>query len=83
MQEPVRHPETLSRSPKQPVAGAIFTQAHAGPSAAPHERLYEVGKPVEGNVQNHEAFHGYCLPPQTPTIGEVLSVAEYHAGRER
>lgn len=72
-----------------PSRGAIYTGQYPARTkftavCQPHveegERLYEISKPVRGNVQNQEALHRHCLPLGTPTIGELLTAAGYRTG---
>lgn len=50
------------------------------PYVEPDSQLHEVSKPVRGNLQHHEALHRHCLPPDVPTIAELLKPAGYRTG---
>jgi arylsulfatase A len=50
------------------------------PYVEPDADLHEMSKPVQGNVQFDEAPHRHCLPPDVPTIAELLVGTEYHTG---
>jgi arylsulfatase A len=50
------------------------------PYVEPDSHLHEVSKPVRGNLQHDEALHRHCLPPDVPTIAELLKPAGYRTG---
>lgn len=42
--------------------------------------LHDVSKPINGNIQNHEALHRHCFPRTIPTIAEMIDGAGYYTG---
>lgn len=72
-----------------PSRGAIYSgqypartkfSAVVRPCVEPDAGLQQVSKPQTGNLQTREAPHRHCLPPDVPTIAELLGPAGYRTG---
>jgi len=50
------------------------------PYVEPDAGLQQMSKPQKGNLQTREAPHRHCLPPNVPTIAELLRPAGYRTG---
>lgn len=72
-----------------PSRGAIYSGQYPArtkftavvrPYVEPDASLQQMSKPQKGNVQNREAPHRHCLPPDVPTAAELLAPAGYRTG---
>ena len=72
-----------------PSRGAVYTGQYPArtkftavvrPYVEPDAKLKAMSKPQRGNIQTREAPQRHCLPPNVPTVAELLRDAGYRTG---